>query len=91
MSHAGGASGSSPQLDALMAVNRVRYIRKYHSTAYSAVFHGAVAFSELLRCWKPDRRGVLHTVLNEGRWSELPGPSPEVSSTPDTGRFPMAR
>ena len=88
MSHAGGASGSSPQLNALLAVNRVRYIRKYHSAAYAAVFHGVVAFSELLRCWKPDRRGVLQTVLDEGRWAALPGPSREDANVADAGRFP---
>jgi exopolysaccharide biosynthesis WecB/TagA/CpsF family protein len=88
MSHAGGASGSSPKLVALMAVNRVRYIRKYHSAAYSAVFHGVVAFSELLRCWKPDRRGVLRTVLDEGRWAALPGPSAAMTDVPDTEGIP---
>ena len=88
MSHAGGASGSSPQLNALLAVNRVRYIRKYHSAAYSAVFHSIVAFSELLRCWKPDRRGVLQTVLDEGRWAALPGPSTENTNIADAGRIP---
>jgi hypothetical protein len=59
----------------LLAVNRVRYIRKYHSSAYAKVFHGAVILSELLRCWKPDRRGVLRTVLDEGSWTDLPGAS----------------
>lgn len=88
MSHAGGASGSSSQLNALLAVNRVRYIRKYHSAAYSAVFHGVVAFSELLRCWKPDRRGVLQTVLDERRWAALPGPSSETAKFTDDGGIP---
>ena len=69
-----------------MAVNRVRYIRKYHSAAYSAVFHGVVAFSELLRCWKPDRRGVLQTVLNEGRWAGTARPEAEDPHDPDAGR-----
>ncbi|MDV8149804.1 WecB/TagA/CpsF family glycosyltransferase [Arthrobacter sp. B10-11] len=84
MTHGGGGSGSSPQLNALLAVNRVRYIRKYHSAAYSAVFHGAVVLSEALRCWKADRRGVLRTVLNEGSWPALPGPSKD----PEAGYFP---
>lgn len=84
MTHAGGGSGSSPQLNALLAVNRVRYIRKYHSAAYSAVFHGTVALSEALRCWKVDRQGVLRTVLNEDSWSALPGPS----ENPNGGYFP---
>jgi exopolysaccharide biosynthesis WecB/TagA/CpsF family protein len=84
MTHRGGGSGSSAQLNALLAVNRVRYIRKYHSAAYSAVFHGAVVLSEALRCWKAERRGVLRTVLNEGSWSALPGPGKDT----DAGYFP---
>jgi exopolysaccharide biosynthesis WecB/TagA/CpsF family protein len=73
MTHAGAGSGTSPELNALLAVNRVRYFRKYHSAPHAAVFHGAVVLSELLRCWKPDRRGVLRTVLDENSWSALPG------------------
>jgi hypothetical protein len=75
-------------MNALLAVNRVRYIRKYHSAAYSAVFHGAVVLSELLRCWKPEHRGVLRTVLNEGSWTALPGASQDVGRDPDAGSFP---
>jgi exopolysaccharide biosynthesis WecB/TagA/CpsF family protein len=88
MRHTGGASGSSPELNALLAVNRVRYIRQYHSPAYSAVFHGAVVLSEVLRCWKPDRRGVLRTVLNQGSWAALPGPGQDTSNNADSGQFP---
>ena len=79
MTHAGGGSGTSPRLTALLSVNRVRYVRKYHSQAYAAVFHGAVILSELLRCWKADHRGVLRTLLLEEYWAALPGP------TTDTG------
>ena len=84
MTHAGAGSGTSPKLNALLAVNRVRYIRKYHSSAYAKVFHGTVALSELLRCWKPDRRGVLRTVLDEVSWSALPG----ATRDPDPVFFP---
>lgn len=88
MTHTGAASGSSPQLNALMAVNSVRYIRKYHSPAYSSVFRGAVALSELLRCWKSERRGVLRTVLDESRWAALPGPTRDEGNTADAGYLP---
>ncbi|MDR7082072.1 exopolysaccharide biosynthesis WecB/TagA/CpsF family protein [Arthrobacter ginsengisoli] len=88
MSHAGGASGESAQLNALLAVNRVRYIRKYHSDAYSAAFHAAVVLSEALRCWKPGHRGALRTVLNEGSWTALPGPSLDVVEHADARMFP---
>ncbi|MCB5283062.1 MULTISPECIES: WecB/TagA/CpsF family glycosyltransferase [Micrococcaceae] len=88
MRHTGGASGSSPELNALLSVNRVRYIRKYHSGAYAAVFRGAVVLSEVLRLWKPDRRGVLRTVLNEGSWTALPGPGKSAGEDADAGAFP---
>ncbi|MDP9980741.1 exopolysaccharide biosynthesis WecB/TagA/CpsF family protein [Pseudarthrobacter oxydans] len=88
MNHTGGASGNSPELNALLAVNRVRYIRKYHSAAYSAVFHGAVVLSELLRCWKPEHRGVLRTVLDQGSWTALPGPGSDPGMNADAGSFP---
>ena len=79
MTHVGGGSGASPELNALLAVNSIRYIRKYHSTAYAAAFRGAVILSEALRCWKADRRGVLWTVLNEQLWAGLPGPTTEAN------------
>jgi exopolysaccharide biosynthesis WecB/TagA/CpsF family protein len=92
MTHVGGGSGSSPRLNALLAVNRVRYIRKYHSAAYAAVFQGAVVLSEVLRCWKADRRGVLRTVLDEDSWSALPGPTKDPTTDPskdaDAACFP---
>lgn len=85
MTHVGGGSGVSPQLNALMAVNRIRYVRKYHSAAYANVFHVILVLSEVLRCWKADRKGVLRTVLFEGLWSELPGPTKDA----DAADFPV--
>jgi exopolysaccharide biosynthesis WecB/TagA/CpsF family protein len=87
VTHEGGGSGASPGLNALMAVNRIRYIRKYHSPAYAMAFQGAVALAELLRCWKPERRGVLGTVLDEGSWSALPGPSRDAADGADSAGF----
>ncbi|MEV7132763.1 WecB/TagA/CpsF family glycosyltransferase [Arthrobacter sp. NPDC093128] len=84
MTHAGAGSGSSARLNALLAVNRVRYIRKYHSAAYAAVFQGAVVLSEALRCWKAERRGVLQAVLNEDSWSTLPS----ATRDPEPAFFP---
>jgi exopolysaccharide biosynthesis WecB/TagA/CpsF family protein len=84
MTHLGGGSGSSAQLNALMAVNRIRYIRKFHSAGYARAFHAAVVLSEALRCWKTDRKGILRTVLVEGSWPDLPGPSRD----PVTSDFP---
>ncbi|MGO4191596.1 glycosyltransferase [Arthrobacter sp. YAF17] len=89
VTHEGGGSGTSAGLHALMAVNRIRYIRKYHSPAYATVFRGAVALAELLRCWKPERRGALRTVLDERSWTDLPGPGRDAADSADSGGFPQ--
>jgi GT2 family glycosyltransferase len=39
MTHCRGGSGSSPALDALMAANRIRYVRKFHPAGYARAFH----------------------------------------------------
>ncbi|WP_081818899.1 WecB/TagA/CpsF family glycosyltransferase [Arthrobacter sp. UNC362MFTsu5.1] len=88
MVHDGGGSGSSAKLNALLAVNRIRYIRKYHSSVYAAAFRGAVVLSEALRCWKSDRRGVLQTVIDEGSWPQLPGPTRSDSTDRRSTEFP---
>ena len=79
MVHLGSGSGTSPELNALMAVNRLRYARKHHAGRVPAASWGAVVLGETLRAHRPDRRRVLATVADEARWDELPGPtaSPE--------------
>lgn len=80
MTHMAGGSGASPELNALLAVNCIRYVRQYHSAAYTAAFHGAVILAEILRCWKPDRKGVLRTVLFKDSWADLPGPRTDADA-----------
>lgn len=75
MTHHMGGSGSSTSLNALMAINRIRYIRKYHGKSYSSGFRSAVLLAELLRSYKPSRRGIFKTILDEDSWSDLPRPS----------------
>lgn len=72
MTHQMGGSGSSTSLEALMAVNRIRYIRKHRSARYSNVFQSLVTLHQALRCWKRDNRGILSLVAKESRWPELP-------------------
>jgi exopolysaccharide biosynthesis WecB/TagA/CpsF family protein len=74
MAHSRGASGSSAALDALMAVNRIRYVRKFRPTTYARLFHGAVILSSLLRASLPGHQGVLAMVARESRWADLPHP-----------------
>ncbi|WP_267276975.1 WecB/TagA/CpsF family glycosyltransferase [Arthrobacter sp. CDRTa11] len=70
MRHCRGGSGSSPALDALMAINRIRYIRKFHSRSYARAFRAVVVLSALLR--SPRRQGILAAVSREKRWAQLP-------------------
>lgn len=70
--HRQGGSGTSPDLTALMAVNRVRYAELHHGPAYVALFRTVVALAELLRSYAPVHRRTLAVVLDRRRWNELP-------------------
>lgn len=70
--HRQGGSGTSPQLAALMAVNRVRYVEQHHGWAYSTSVRGAVALGELLRAGDAVNRRTVGVVLNRRHWHELP-------------------
>ena len=85
--HRGGGSGTSPELATLRAVNRVRYIERYHGRAYSALFRAVVALAEALRSYDAVHRRTLAVVLNRRRWQELPQatkpvPTPAFGATP---------
>lgn len=75
MVHHGGGSGTSTQLNALLAINRVRYIRKYHNAKYARWFRNGVALTELLRFFKPTRLDIFRTIVDESMWESLPGPN----------------
>jgi len=87
MVHHMGGSGTSTELAALMAVNRIRYVRKYHDARYAAWFGRAVALNEALRCYQPDRAKVLGLLRDERRWETLPGPTSAGDGAVDDG-FP---
>jgi bacterial polymer biosynthesis proteins, WecB/TagA/CpsF family len=70
--HVRGGSGSSIDLDALLAVNRVRYARKHRSAAYAAAIRGAVILHEVLRFSQPQHRAILRIVAWRGSWKRLP-------------------
>lgn len=72
MRHDEGGSGTSRELAALMAVNRVRYIRKYHSAGYAAAFHATVILHEALRSYRGAHRFTLRTMLDQASWRRLP-------------------
>ncbi|MBS1692091.1 MAG: WecB/TagA/CpsF family glycosyltransferase [Actinobacteria bacterium] len=70
--HRGGGSGASVGLAALMAVNRVRYVERYHSRVYAALFRAVVALGESLRSYDVAHRYSMSVVVNKRRWQELP-------------------
>jgi len=70
--HAEGGSGSSVELDKLLAVNRVRYARKHMSRPSATVFRGLVMLSALVRGYDSTQRIVLRTVADEQSWPSLP-------------------
>ncbi|MCP1414119.1 WecB/TagA/CpsF family glycosyltransferase [Paenarthrobacter sp. A20] len=90
MWHERGGSGTSPQLTALMSVNRVRYAAKYCGRRTLAAFTAAVLVSELVRLHKPGHRGAALAVLDRRRWQGLPhatrgGQSPVSDEPPPSG------
>jgi exopolysaccharide biosynthesis WecB/TagA/CpsF family protein len=84
--HRGGGSGMSPELVTLLAVNRVRYIERYHGRAYSALFRALVALAEALRSYDAVHRRSLAIILRRGRWQNLPRATKLVSAQQLSGR-----
>lgn len=72
MWHERGGSGTSPQLTALMSVNRVRYAAKYLGRGRALAFRGVVLAAEVARFNKPGHRDAALAVLNQRRWVALP-------------------
>jgi len=70
--HEQGGSGSSTELATLMAVNRVRYVRKHHTRRYARVFHAAVVLHEVMRSYDPAHRAALRVLVDRSTWSRLP-------------------
>jgi GT2 family glycosyltransferase len=78
--HRGGGSGRSPALAALRAVNRIRYIERYHGRLYSAVFRAVVTFANVVRSYKSIHRHTVTVLLSRKRWDKLPRAEYRVSS-----------
>ncbi len=71
--HRLGGSGSSAQLDALLAVNRVRYMRK-HAPRRAGLYRAAMTLGAALRAPRSaSHRTCLTYLRDERRWDELPG------------------
>jgi GT2 family glycosyltransferase len=70
--HSQGKSGSSPQLDALLSVNRVRYVRK-HAPRAATLYRAVAILGAFLRGIRsPSQRVSLRVLRDERRWASLP-------------------
>lgn len=87
MVHRRGGSGDSPELNSLMAVNRIRYARKYGGPGHAAMIRCIVAAGELARAGLPGHWQAFRTVMNSRKWEELPRAS-WYSSRPENTDFP---
>jgi GT2 family glycosyltransferase len=67
--HRGGGSGRSAALQALQAVNRVRYVEKHGR--WPRLYWLAVILHEMLRSGDPGHRRALLTVLRRSRWESV--------------------
>ncbi len=74
--HLEGDSGSSPQLWALLMVNRVRLFRRRNGLLKALPFWAATALRELTRVLlgKQTSRAGLQALLSPRRFREAPGP-----------------
>lgn len=69
--HDGGGSGSSPVLDALLAINRVHYMRRYHGRPAAAVTWAALLLGQILRSRRPGAGTRLSLIARPWSWARL--------------------
>ena len=72
MRHRRGGSGTSDELVALMAVNRIRYFDKHASPTRARLFQFAVVLHEALRYPIPSHRLSMGYVARRSSWPRLP-------------------
>lgn len=72
--HEGGASGQSPELAALLAVNRVRYAELHHGPAYVRGTRFAITVGALARLRRSaaSRTAARYLLGSQSAWDELP-------------------
>lgn len=71
--HRGAGSGSSAQLEALLAVNKLRYYRKWHPALPAAAFFAVSILHNLLRLRRPGARAALKALFSRQARAALPG------------------
>lgn len=73
--HAGGGSGQSAQLSALMAVNRWRYFRSFHGAGAAGSYWAVLNLEQLLRLHQAGHRLALQALTSTRVREGLPGPT----------------
>ena len=95
MVHRRGGSGQSPELTALMAVNRVRYAELRHGKSYAAAFRTAVLLAEVLRTGGAGHRLAVPALLLSRHRRRLPGAgrasAAETPAAADEGAVSLPR
>lgn len=77
--HIGGASGSSPKLEALMEVNKLRDYEAHHNVVSTTAFRAVLAAQHALRARsKPGSKLALKHLLRRSSWSQLPAGEPRL-------------
>lgn len=71
--HRGAGSGSSPALDALREVNKLRYFRKWHDERATALFAAGLLLHHALRLHHRSSRAALAALVSRRRRATLPG------------------
>lgn len=69
-------SGRSGDLDALRALNQVRYFRHHHGRLATGVFRLILALHEVSRFWSPGRRRNARIVMGWQAPPRFPGATP---------------
>lgn len=80
--HVGGGSGSNPELAALLAVNRIKYVAKHNNRRTAALARIVVLTGELLRSHRKDSRRAVRYLLRSDTWKNLPSADSESPLTP---------
>lgn len=71
--HRAGGSGTSPDLDALLEVNKVRYYAKWHGSVAAAAFGAVTLLRNALRLHRPGARAAVRALLSSRARASLPG------------------
>ncbi|GGK71248.1 glycosyltransferase family 2 protein [Ornithinimicrobium pekingense] len=71
--HREGGSGSTPQLDALLQVNKLRYYRKWHGPVSSGLFLALLTARNVARPHRPGARAAVKALVSRRARAALPG------------------